>query len=120
MFKRGNITLVDTLRCLLLEKQSEQNEWDSILPQIMRCYRAIPNSSTGETSNFLMFGREVTIPGQLFYNKQEVEPFSSTTNYCIRLQQKMETVHNLLRQDQLQLLSNGFNEDIESLIQLVP
>ena len=115
MVERGNRTLGDSLRCLLLEKQSEQNEWDSLLPHIMRCYRAIPNASTGETSNYMMLGRELRIPGQLIYSKEETEPFISTTNYCIRLQQTMATVHDMLRHSQLQLLSSGFNEDSEPL-----
>jgi len=37
---------------------NSQEEWDLVLPQIMRAYHSTPNSSTLETPNFLMLGRE--------------------------------------------------------------
>ena len=70
--ERGNRTLGDALRCLLLEKGHGQSNWDLMLPQILRTFRATPNA-TGESANYIMFGRELKLPDQLtFGNKIEV------------------------------------------------
>lgn len=58
--ERLNRTLGNSLRAVLAER-SEQ-EWDEVLPQILRTLRATPHRSTQETANFLMLGREVNLP----------------------------------------------------------
>jgi len=49
--------LGDSLRNLLLGRSQE--EWDLVLPQIMRAYRSTPHSSMLEAPNFLILGREM-------------------------------------------------------------
>ena len=61
--ERGNKDLGDALRSLLLHR--DDTDWDIPLPQIMRSIRSSPRSTTGETPNFLMFGRELTLPDTL-------------------------------------------------------
>ena len=61
--ERGNRGLGDSLRALLLTR--DQEEWDKLLPQLMRAFRATPHSVTGETANMLIYGREVRLPDQL-------------------------------------------------------
>ena len=56
--ERGNRTLGDALRSMLLSHAREQDSWDCLLPQIMRAFRATPHSQTDETANLLMLGRE--------------------------------------------------------------
>ena len=63
--ERGNRTLGDTLRTMLLHRSQE--DWDLFLPQIMRAYRATPHSITGLTANLLLLGREVRLPDQLHH-----------------------------------------------------
>ena len=63
--ERNNRQLGDSLRALLLGRGQE--EWDLLLPQIMRALRGTPHSTTGETSNALMLGRETRLPDQLQY-----------------------------------------------------
>jgi len=46
--------LGNSLRSLLRGKGQE--EWEVVLPQIMRAYHSTPHSSTLETPNFLMLG----------------------------------------------------------------
>ena len=58
--ERGNRTLGDALRTLLLA--STQEDWDCLLPHIMRTLWATQHSSTGETANSLVLGREVRLP----------------------------------------------------------
>jgi len=52
--ERNDRMLGDALRSLLLSR--DQEEWDRVLPQIMRAYRSTPYSCTQETPNFLMLG----------------------------------------------------------------
>ena len=61
--ERGNRTLGDALKTHLLSKSQE--DWDKLLPEIMRAFRATPHSTLGETANQLMLGREVRLPDQL-------------------------------------------------------
>ena len=97
--ERGNRTLGDALRCLLLEQNRRQEDWDELLHHIMRSFRATPNSTTGETANFMMMGRECTLPDTLLYGN-EVEPPMSSTDYVALLQSRMQEAHDLLRTQQ--------------------
>jgi len=69
--ERNNRMLGDALRSLLLGRGQE--EWDLVLPQIMRAYRSTPYTSTGETPNLLMLGRETRVPDHLTYHIPEPE-----------------------------------------------
>ena len=58
--ERNNRLLGDSLRAMLLEK--DQEDWDLVLPQIMRAFRGTPHTTTGETPNLMMLGRELKLP----------------------------------------------------------
>lgn len=58
--ERNDRLLGDSLRALLVKEGEE--EWDKLLPQLMRTYRASPHTTTGETAHVLMFGTEFKIP----------------------------------------------------------
>ena len=58
--ERGNRNLEDMLCSMLLEKNEE--EWDLLLPHIIRTIRASPHKQTGETANCMMLGRETRLP----------------------------------------------------------
>jgi len=68
--------LGDAFRSLLLGQGQE--EWDVVLPQIMRSYRSTPHSSTQETPNFLMLGRETQVPEHLTYHQPPSLQYMST------------------------------------------
>jgi len=68
--ERTNRVLGDSLRSLLLGRGQE--EWDVVLPQVMRAYRDTPPTSTGETTNLLMLGRETRVPDHLNYHIPEL------------------------------------------------
>jgi len=53
--ERNNRMLGDALRSLLLGR--DQEEWDLVLPQVMRAYRSTPHTSTDETPNLLLLSR---------------------------------------------------------------
>ena len=62
--ERVNKVLMDAVRCCLMEKR---NDWDEWVPQVAAAIRATVNRSTGYSPNFLMFGREVNVPVDLMY-----------------------------------------------------
>ena len=51
----------------LLAKPAAEDpaNWDIKVPYVMAAYRSTPHSTTGETPNRLMLGREVATPLQL-------------------------------------------------------
>jgi len=91
--------LGDALRSLLLGRGQE--EWDTVLPLVMRAYRSTPHTSTGETPNLLMLGRETRLPDHLTYHipKQEY----SVHEYAEELVERMKTAHEMLREKQWQV-----------------
>lgn len=104
--ERNNKTLGDSLRSLLLG--STQSEWDDVLPQIMRAHRATPNATTGETPNFLMYGREMRLPDQVAYHVPDaIQP---TNEYIQRLQANMQQAHDLLRKQQWKIRTEDSDE----------
>ena len=61
--EQNNRGLWESLRALLSGRG--QDEWNLLLPQLMRAYRDTSHSATGETANMLMLGRELRLPDQL-------------------------------------------------------
>lgn len=53
--ERNNKDLADTLRSLLMG--GPQEDWDELLPHIMHVVRATAHCVTGETANYMMYGR---------------------------------------------------------------
>ena len=79
-----------------------EGDWDLLLPQIMRAIRASPHKQTRETANFMTLGRETRLPEHLMYSPAA----SGTTSwefYAAELSRCMETAHDKLRSQQLQL-----------------
>lgn len=64
MVKLRNQTLGDSLHCLMLRYGVEQENWDTVLPQILRSFRATPHATTEETAKYLMLGHECRLPDQ--------------------------------------------------------
>jgi transposase InsO family protein len=98
--ERNNKALGDSLRALLLGQDQEQ--WDLLVPHIMRTFRATPHRSTGETPNFMMLGRELRLPDILVH---EVVPAISkpVTEYVLDLERNLSSAHDLLRDQQLKV-----------------
>jgi len=91
--------LGDALRSLLLGRGQE--EWDVVLPQIMRAYRSTPHSTTQETPNILMLGREARVSEHLTYHVPA--PESPVHEYVGRLIEIMGKAHDALRAQQWQI-----------------
>ena len=95
MVERGNRELGDSLRSLLLTRA--EDDWDLLLPQIMRSIRATPHTATGETPNYLLYGRELRLPDTLL-----TPPTESTTRleYVDQVKSRLEEAHEYLRNQQ--------------------
>ena len=92
--ERGNKDLGDALRSLLLNR--DESDWDLLLPQIMRSIRSTPHSVTGETPNFLMFGRELSLPDILISGKTTGVK-QSQSEYARDLHKRLEEAFDKIR-----------------------
>jgi len=104
--ERDNRMLGNSLRSLLLGRGQE--EWDVVLPQVMRAHRTTPHTSTGETPNLLMLGRETRVPDHLAYHIPE-QDYSIHEN-ASGLVEKMQVAHKILREKQWQVRQEDSNE----------
>ena len=107
MVERNNRGLGDSLRTLLLN--TGPDDWDLLLPQVMRAFRGTPHSATGETANYMMLGREVRLPDQLQDHPPPLET-DSPQQYLVELDQRLQTAHHLLRQQQMQIRGEDAEE----------
>jgi len=94
--KSNNRMLGDSLRSLLLGRGQE--EWDIVLPQIIRAYHSTPHTSTGEIFNFLMLGRETKVPAYLTYHIPDHD--HSVHEYEGELVKRLRAAHKLLQKKQ--------------------
>jgi transposase InsO family protein len=92
--ERNNRGLGDSLRTLLLTRG--QDEWDSLLPQLMRAFRGTPHSATGETANLLMMGRELRLPDQLQHHPPPLD-FQPQHTYVQEMKERLEEAHQILQ-----------------------
>ena len=95
----NNRMLGDALQSLLLGRGQE--EWDTILPQVMRAYCSTPHTSTGETANILMLGRETWDLDHLTYHVPEQN--NSVHEYVNELVEWMRAAYEMLREKQWQV-----------------
>jgi len=106
--ERNNRMLGDLLRNLLIVKSQE--EWDLVLPQIMRAYRNTPDSSTLETPNFFMLWGETRVPEHLTYHVSA--PESNVHDYVDDLIKCMRMAHEVLREHQWQIRSGDSDDTL--------
>ena len=96
MIERFNRTLGDMLSTFCSKKQ---DQWDIFLPQVLMAYPSSVNSSTGQTPNAMMLGRELILPLRAIIR----EPESNTAeldeeNYISTLKRKLQVIHELGRE----------------------
>lgn len=78
--ERFNRTLAAMLSAVV---EPDQRDWDLHLPYVTAAYRATRHPATGFSPNFLVFGREVTLPVDVMYGpppgetSQEVGPYAA-------------------------------------------
>ena len=109
MVERNNRGLGDSLRTLLLNRG--QDEWDILLPQVMRAFRGTPHSTTGETANLLMLGRELRLPDQLQHYPPPTE-FQPQHAFAQATKETLDHAHELLRQQQMEIRQEDVEEPL--------
>ena len=67
LVEKLNGTIEDMLSKVV---SKNQRDWDQYLPFLMLAYRSSIHETLGETSNFMMFGREVSMPVDLLFGRQ--------------------------------------------------
>ena len=99
MVERGNKDLGNALRTFLLTK--DQTDWDLLLPHLTRTVRSIPHSMTGETANFMMFGRELSLPEDLLAEPNL--PLQTREDYVIDLVERLQAAHDFVTERQAEI-----------------
>ena len=86
-FNRSMISLLSTLT------PEEKRRWPDYLPSVVFWYNSTPHATTGQSPYQLLFGREPTLPLDIFFGRRE-HPVAAGTNYLQRHHDNLQ----LLRQ----------------------
>ena len=118
MVERMNRTLEDMLAHCVSERQTD---WDQHLPLLAMAYRSAPHSTTAETPNMLMLGREVTLPIDLVVEPlpEEVEEPPNLSGYADDLLERMRLVAQATRAvmtQQLKSQKRHFDQNVHLTI----
>ena len=113
MVERNNLVLGDSLRTTLIGQC--QDQWDAVLPHLMRALRATPHTKTKETANFMMLGRETRLPDQVCYGDLSANSYSRE-QYALRLQEAMSEAHDLWRKRQKELRTADSEEPLQFVV----
>ena len=92
--ERFNMTLSTMLAMYCIQ---DQKDWDLYLPQVMMAYRSSIHSSTGQTPNRMVYGREILLPMAAVIGLPKGENSGTVGDYVENLQQKLQQVHQLAR-----------------------
>ena len=74
-----------------------KNDWDMYLQLLMAAYRSTVHPATGFSPNMMMFGREVTVPGDLLYPLPGKTKDQEEYEYIINLRKHQEECYNIAR-----------------------
>ena len=118
MVERMNRTLEDMMAHWVSERQTD---WDQHLQLLAMAYRSAPHSTTAESPNLLMLGREVTLPVDLVVEPlpEEVEEPPNLSGYADDLLGNMRLVNEATRAymtQQLQSQKRHFDHNVHLTI----
>ena len=88
---------IKTLTKMIAMTAKEQTDWDEVIPFLTMAYRSTPQESTGMTPNFLMFGRELSLPVDVMIGPCP-EPQLSTLEYVQKMQKRLEYAYKMARE----------------------
>ena len=94
LVERFNQTLEKTLAAYVSD---HHRDWDVSLPAVLMAYRATPQSSTGYTPSYLLFGREMCLPQDVAYGLPSGEA-KQPSQHVKELRQRMEEAHAFVRE----------------------
>ena len=85
-----------TLIKMLAIATEQQKDWDDHLPYISMAYRATPQASTDFSPNFLMFGRELSMPIDVMIPVSR-EPAVSSNEFAQDMRKRLGYAYELAR-----------------------
>ena len=95
LVERFNRTLAALIRSYL---DRHTSDWDIHIPLLTCAYRSTVHPSTGFTPNYLMLGREITMPVDLAF-PQVTRSIGSVPEYVEQLQEKLSSCYSLAREN---------------------
>ena len=84
--ERFNSTLSTMLTMYCIR---DPKDWDLYLPQVMMAYRSSVHSSTGQTPNKMVYGREIILPMATVMGQPKGENPGTVSDYVANLQEKL-------------------------------
>ena len=93
--ERMNRSLLQMIRCHLVETFSKQDEWDEVLQLHLGAIRCTENRSTGYTPNLAMLGREVRQPLELMTGVPCET--ASIHEYVQKTEERLREIHQAIR-----------------------
>ena len=94
LVERYNRTLGTLIRTYL---DQHHNDWDQYIPLLTSAYRSTVHPSTGFTPNYLMLGRETTMPVDLVFPRP-VQDVGDVPEYVEKLQERLSACYALARE----------------------
>ena len=89
---------IKTLSRMIAISADDQDNWDEYLPFLAMAYRGTPHETSGFSPNFMMFGREVSVPVDVMLppcTDDEVNP----DDYVTKLKSKLMYAYTLARKN---------------------
>ena len=87
---------IKTLSRMIAMTSKDQHNWDEHLPFLTMAYRATPQDSSGLTPNFLMYGRELSMPIDVMIGPPQDQPLSEL-DYVKKMQNKLTFAYKMAR-----------------------
>ena len=85
--ERFNCTLATLLTMYCIQ---DKKDWDLYLPQVMMAYRSSVQSSTGQSPNKMVNGREIMLPMAAAIGQPQEENSGTVEDYVNNLQVKLQ------------------------------
>ena len=85
---------IKTLVKMVAIVTKEQENWDEHLPFISMAYRSTPHQTLGISPNYMMFGREISMPVDVMLSSPEHEPVNHV-EYVRKLKRKLQYCYEL-------------------------
>ena len=87
---------IKTLSRMIAMSSEDQENWDEFLPFLSLAYRSTPHEVLGTTPNFMMFGREISMPVDVMLPPC-MEDHVSPHEYVEKLKNKLTYAYSLAR-----------------------
>ena len=88
-----------TLKAMLTKLVSKKGkDWDTKLGPVLMAYRTTPQTSTGESPFYLLYGQDVKIPSALHFYIPRPPAITTESEYGRELFKELKSIRELARQ----------------------